>query len=113
MKKIKTRGVRLACPVCGDREAIIGLCLSTMNCTCESCGDSFAPETARKIIAQALAQWDRVCAWIASAETMLAPVQRDCDAIPFPAGDAEPCPVCAAAEMAGEPIPPRAEVLAQ
>ena len=84
-KKLMHRGVKLACPVCGEREAVINLDLSVMDCTCESCGDSFSPETARKMIGEQLARWEAMCEWIDLAGEILTPVQRDCDALTVPA----------------------------
>jgi uncharacterized protein (DUF983 family) len=77
--KLLNRGLKLLCPCCGDKEAEISLNLSTMTLTCESCSDSFSPETARKIVAEALARWETMCRWIGQAHDTMGPVQRDCD----------------------------------
>ncbi len=71
------RGVKLCCPVCGEREAVMNLDLSAMCCTCEACGDSFAPETACKMLTEELARWEAVCQWVALAGDILSPDQSN------------------------------------
>lgn len=83
-KKMMDHGVKLMCPVCGETAAVMNLDLSCMSCTCESCGDTFSPETALIILGAHLERWERIVSWVKSAREALAPVQRDCDALPLP-----------------------------
>jgi transcription elongation factor Elf1 len=85
-------GVKLLCPVCGETAATINLDLSSMMLTCESCDDSFAVNVACKLVSEHLGRWEAVREWIETASEFLAPVQRDCDALP----SSEPCVVCTA-----------------
>lgn len=69
--RIKT-GFAVSCPMCGASGAIHVDLNDVHTCTCEDCGDSFAPETARAKVAAELARWDRVVRWIELAGDVLA-----------------------------------------
>jgi transcription elongation factor Elf1 len=83
--KIMQKGLKLQCPACGAKEVTINLALDDMMCTCAECEDSFAPETARRMIGDELAKWEAMCEWLQMAGELLHPLQSDCDALPLPA----------------------------
>jgi hypothetical protein len=69
----RTKGFALHCPQCGEKAAM-NLDLSDLSTvTCESCGDSFAVSTAIKMLAERLAQWQRVAQWIDLASDLAVP----------------------------------------
>jgi ribosomal protein S27E len=78
-RRIMQRGLRVPCPYCRDTEARIVVDLSNTQCTCESCGEEFAPEVGRNMIAKELRKWDALVSWFELGQEVLAPVQDDAD----------------------------------
>ena len=83
-RKYTNQGLKLQCPVCGEKDATMLLELDTMICRCGSCDDVFSPDTARRMIGEQLARWEAMCHWIGYAGEILTPVQTAADTIPLP-----------------------------
>jgi transcription elongation factor Elf1 len=64
---MKTRSLKLTCPLCGATDAITVNLNNLDDVTCEACGETRTPQVFRAAANELLAKWQRLCLWLDSA----------------------------------------------